>query len=313
MYNEIRREVSSMHDDHSESGQMTRKKFLIVTILNSLITLIEFLGGIFSGSLSLLSDAFHNLADSASVVGSYYAHRISLRPQNKKNTFGYKRAQIISAFLNSLFLIIISAVLLVEGIQKLFKPEQINGNLMLIVAVVSTVANLLSTLLLSHGSKHNLNIRATYLHLLSDTLASLGVILGAILIKTMGWLFVDPLVTILVAIYITAEAYPIIKKTVKILMQASPKIDCYEIRKDLLNIDGITGVHHVHIWSVDENSIIFSAHINMNDMLISEAEKIYDPVAKLLYDKYNIEHVTLQAEVERGKKEDLYFEKKTDI
>ncbi|MCT6823268.1 MAG: cation diffusion facilitator family transporter [Apilactobacillus sp.] len=301
-----------MHE-HNHNEAMSQQRFFTVTILNTLITLVEFVGGILSGSLSLLSDAFHNFADSASVVGSYYAHRISQRPQNQLNTFGYKRAQIISAFLNSLFLVIISVVLIVEGVQKLFKPEQINGNLMLIVAVVSTVANLISTVMLSRGSKHNLNIRATYLHLLSDTLASLGVIFGGILIKLFNWVLVDPIVTIIVAIYISAEAYPIIKKTVKILMQGSPMIDCYDIQNDMMQIDGITGVHHVHIWSVDENSVIFSAHVNMDDMLISEAEKIYDPVSKLLHDKYGIEHVTLQAEVKRGTKEDLYFDTKTDI
>lgn len=301
-----------MHE-HNHNEAMSQQRFFTVTILNTLITLVEFVGGILSGSLSLLSDAFHNFADSASVVGSYYAHRISQRPQNQLNTFGYKRAQIISAFLNSLFLVIISVVLIVEGVQKLFKPEQINGNLMLIVAVVSTVANLISTVMLSRSSKHNLNIRATYLHLLSDTLASLGVIFGGILIKLFNWVLVDPIVTIIVAIYISAEAYPIIKKTVKILMQGSPMIDCYDIQNDMMQIDGITGVHHVHIWSVDENSVIFSAHVNMDDMLISEAEKIYDPVSKLLHDKYGIEHVTLQAEVKRGTKEDLYFDTKTDI
>ncbi|GAA6112697.1 cation diffusion facilitator family transporter [Apilactobacillus apinorum] len=301
-----------MHE-HNHNEAMSQQRFFTVTILNTLITLVEFVGGILSGSLSLLSDAFHNFADSASVVGSYYAHRISQRPQNQLNTFGYKRAQIISAFLNSLFLVIISVVLIVEGVQKLFKPEQINGNLMLIVAVVSTVANLISTVMLSRGSKHNLNIRATYLHLLSDTLASLGVIFGGVLIKLFNWVLVDPIVTIIVAIYISAEAYPIIKKTVKILMQGSPMIDCYDIQNDMMQIDGITGVHHVHIWSVDENSVIFSAHVNMDDMLISEAEKIYDPVSKLLHDKYGIEHVTLQAEVKRGTKEDLYFDTKTDI
>ncbi|GAA6114561.1 cation diffusion facilitator family transporter [Apilactobacillus apinorum] len=301
-----------MHE-HNHDEAMSQQRFFTVTILNTLITLVEFVGGILSGSLSLLSDAFHNFADSASVVGSYYAHQISQRPQNQLNTFGYKRAQIISAFLNSLFLVIISVVLIVEGVQKLFKPEQINGNLMLIVAVVSTVANLISTVMLSRSSKHNLNIRATYLHLLSDTLASLGVIFGGILIKLFNWVLVDPIVTIIVAIYISTESYPIIKKTVKILMQGSPMIDCYDIQKDMMQIDGITGVHHVHIWSVDENSVIFSAHVNMDDMLISEAEKIYDPVSKLLHDKYGIEHVTLQAEVKRGTQEDLYFDTKTDI
>ncbi|MCK8624378.1 cation diffusion facilitator family transporter [Apilactobacillus xinyiensis] len=297
-----------MHND-----QLSGQRFLIVTVLNVCITVAELLGGLIAGSLSLVSDGLHNLGDSASIVGSYYAHRVSQRPQTQKNTFGFKRAQIISAFLNSLFLIVISVFLIIEAVQKFFKPEHVDGGLMIVVAILATVANCIATLLLSKGSKHNLNMRATYLHLLSDALASIGVIIAGILIKLFNWNIVDPIITLVVAIYIMWETYPIIKKTVNILMQAAPQVDCYAIQKDLMQVKGVTGVHHVHVWSVDENSIIFSAHINMRDMMISDAEKIYDPISKLLKQKYHVTHVTLQAEVERGKKEDLYFDTGKDI
>ncbi len=287
-------------------NQISGARFLFVTILNIIITVVEFIGGAFAGSLSLVSDGFHNLGDSASIVLSYYTHRISGRPQTKRETFGFKRAQIISAFVNSTFLMIISAILIVEAVGKLFRPEHINGKLMFLVAIVGTVANLLSAIILNHGSKHNLNLRATYLHLLSDTLSSFGIIVGGVLIQLYGWFIVDPLVTIGVATYIMSETWPVIKKTIVILMQGSPKIDSAAIQHDLLKLPEVTGVHHVHIWLIDEHSIIFSAHINMRDMKISEAERTYHPIYKLLHDKYHIDHVTLQAEVKRGRNEHFY-------
>lgn len=286
--------------------QMSGARFLFVTILNIVITVVEFAGGALAGSLSLVSDGFHNLGDSASVVLSYYAHRISSRPQTKHETFGYKRAQIISAFVNSAFLMIISAVLIVEAASRLFHPEHTNGELMFLVAIVGTIANLVSAVILNHGAKHNLNIKATYLHLLSDTLSSVGIIIGGILIQLYGWFIVDPIVTIGVALYIMAETWPIIKKTIVILMQGAPDIDSEAIQHDLMQLPEVTGVHHVHIWLIDENSIIFSAHINMRDMTISEAEKTYHPIYELLHKKYHIDHVTLQAEVNRGKQENFY-------
>ena len=296
-----------------QKNQLSGESFLLVTVLNILITAVEFCGGAIAGSLSLVSDGFHNLGDSASVVLSYYAHRIANRPQTRRNTFGFKRAQIIAAFVNSAFLLIISAILIVEAVGKLFKPEHTNGELMFLVAIVGAAANLISALILNRGSKHNLNVRATYLHLLSDTLSSIGIIIGGILIQLYGWYIVDPIVTILVALYIMSETWPIIEKTVLILMQGAPKINYADIQHDLLQLPEVTGVHHVHVWLEDENSIIFSAHINMRDMKISEAEKTYHPIYKLLHDKYGIDHVTLQAEVERGRKQDFFYDSGTDV
>lgn len=289
-------------------NQLSGKSFFFVTVLNMVITAVEFLGGIVAGSLSLVSDGFHNLGDSASIVLSYYAHQISKHPQTRRNTFGFKRAQIIAAFVNSTFLIIISLILLVEATGKLLHPEHTNGFLMFLVATVGVVANLISAVILNRGSKHNLNIKATYLHILSDTLSSFGIIIGGILIQLYGWRIVDPLVTIMVAVYIMAETYPILKKTIMILMQGAPKIDYSDIQHDLMLLPGVTGVHHVHVWLEDENNIVFSAHLNMQDMRLSEAERIYAPIYQTLHDKYGIDHVTLQAEVERGKQKDFFFD-----
>ncbi len=202
-----------MHDN------LTGKRFFGVTLLNVCITILEIVGGLLSGSLALLSDAFHNLGDSLSIVLSYVAHRISQKSQDQQNTFGYRRAQIIAALLNAFLLVFISVFLVIEAINRLREPETINGTLMMIVAVVGLLANLISVMLLNRGSHHNMNIRATYLHLMSDTLSSVGVIIGALVIKFYNITIIDPIITILVAVYILFECWPIIKKAINILME----------------------------------------------------------------------------------------------
>ena len=298
------------NNNHQEVGG---NRFFWVTILNIVITIAEFVGGFLAGSLSLISDGFHNLGDSLSIVFSYIASRISRRRQNARNTFGYKRAEIITAFLNSIVLGIICTVLMIEAIKRISNPQPINGDLMLIIAIIGLVANLLSAFLLNAGSKSNLNMRATYLHIMSDALSSIAIIIGGILIDLFNWTLVDPIVTILVALYIIWEAIPIVRQTFRILMQGAPTIDYEAIKRDLLQIDGVFSVHHVHAWSIDENNIIFSAHVNMHDMKISQAQPIYLEITKILKNKYHICHVTIQAETTRGEDEDIIYDRANDI
>ncbi|GAX04919.1 cation transporter [Secundilactobacillus pentosiphilus] len=289
----------------AEDEHMSGRKFFAVTVLNSAITIVEAVGGLLSGSLSLLSDAFHNLGDTFSVIISYIAHRISLRDEDERNTFGYGRAQILAAMLNAVLLIVVSIFLVIEAIKRLTHPETINGELMMTVAIIGLIANLASTVLMHRGAKHNLNMKATYLHFLSDTLSSVGIIFGAAMVQWYNVVIIDPIITIIVAVYITCESWPIVRHTITILMQGAPKIDYDTVKQDLMQIDGITNVHHIHIWMIDENRIMFSAHINMRDMLLSEAEPIYHQVEELLAKKYGICHVTLQAEDLRGRGEEM--------
>ncbi|WP_283679797.1 cation diffusion facilitator family transporter [Lentilactobacillus sp. Marseille-Q4993] len=292
---------------------MTGKKFFAVTVLNVAITVAEFVGGILSGSLSLISDAFHNLGDSLSIVFSYVANVLSTKRQDARNTYGYKRAQIITAFLNSIALVIICAFLVIEAVQRLSHPEPINGPLMLAVAVIGLVANGVSAYLLNRGSKNNLNMKATYLHIMSDALSSVAIIIGGVLIELFNWTLVDPIVTILVAVYIAYESLPIIRQTNGILMEGAPAIDYRGIKRDLMQIDGVLNVHHVHAWQIDENNIVFSAHVNLYDMKISEAEPIYSEIDRILKKKYHVCHSTIQAEAQRGKDEDIIYDQGEDI
>ena len=289
-----------------DKKKVNGRRFLAVTILNATITVVEIIGGVVSDSLALLSDAFHNLGDSLSIVMGYAAQVISGRPENSRRTFGYRRAEILSAFLNALFLIIMSIFLIVEAVQRLKHPSHINGKVMLIVAVIGLIANLLSAILLHEGSHDSLNVKATYLHVLSDSLSSVAVIIGAIILMYVNVPWLDPVLTIAVAVYIAFEAWPIIKKTIEILMQSAPQLDYDAIQKDILAVKGVEGVHHLHAWSMDEHRVVFSAHINCQDMKISECEHIYHEIEQLLTNKYHISHVTLQAECQRGRNENLF-------
>ncbi|MCV3324514.1 cation diffusion facilitator family transporter [Pediococcus ethanolidurans] len=293
--------------------RMSGLRFLLVTVLNALITVVELIGGLLSGSLALLSDAFHNLGDSASVVLAYVASRIGLKNSNTSKTFGYRRAEIISAFVNSVFLIVVSVFLIIESVRRILNPEPVNGGIMLIVAIVGTLANFVSALLLSRGAKNNLNIKATYLHILSDAMSSFGIIIGAIIIQIWHISIVDPIVTILVSGYIMWETWPVLKEAINILMQAAPNLDFEAMKHDMLKEPGVVNVHHIHAWQIDENRIMFSAHINLNDQLLSDVEPIYRHLENLLQKKYHVDHVTLQAEVFRGKSNELFTRDRYDI
>lgn len=282
-----------------EVSNLSGRKIFWVTLLNATVTIAEIAGGLISGSLSLLSDAVHNLSDTIAIALSYFANKIAQKPKDAKRTFGYKRAEILSAFINSTVLMAISIILIFEAIKRLKSPESINGTLMIAVALVGLVANFVSVYLLEKDSHENLNIKSSYLHLLSDTVSSIGVLAGGIAIKFWGIVWIDPLITVLISLYILKETWHVIRTTVSILMQSSAPLDYNAIKNDIEKIDNVKNIHHVHSWMIDEKTIYFEAHIDMEDMQLSEIEKIYDKIEHLLKEHYGVSHVTLQPEVDK--------------
>ncbi len=276
--------------------QRSSKKLFGVVVLNAVITLSEFIGGVASGSLSLVSDAFHNLSDTLAIIFSYGAQKMAQKEANERHTYGYQRLEILSAFINSFILIILSLFLAVEAFKRFNSPEKINSHLMLIVAVIGLLANLFSTLLLRQEADENLNIKSSYLHLLSDTLSSISVIIGAVLIRFFGIYWIDPVITLIISIYILLEVIIVIKKAAAILIQSAPTIDYEKMEQEIKAIEGVKDVHHVHIWQYSEKIIIFDGHIDFEDQLLSEIEKAYPRITSLLKLKYGITHVTIQAE-----------------
>lgn len=281
--------------DHSAEGISGAKVFW-VAIFNLIITLTEFIGGILSGSLSLVSDATHNLSDTASIVLSYIGIKISAKEKNKKNSFGYKRAEIIIAFINSATLIGICIYLIFEAYDRFLHPKAINGNLMILIASIGLVANLISVFLLKKDSHGSMNIKAAYLHLLGDTLSSVGVVIGGLAIKFWKLTWLDPLITVFVAVYIFYESWKIVKRTIDILMQASADLDFEAIKKDIETIENVNNIHHVHTWYSNERTIYFEAHVNIFDILISQTKPILDQIEHLLTEKYGVSHITIQFE-----------------
>lgn len=284
-----------LHDGSGLSG----KKIFWVTVLNATITLVEIIGGILSGSLALLSDAVHNLSDTVALAMSYFANKIACRPNDAKRTYGYKRAEILSAFINSGVLLVISGVLIVEAFKRFKSPESINGTLMIAVALVGLIANLFSVFLLEKDAHNSLNIRSSYLHLISDTVSSVGVLAGGIAIKLWGIVWIDPIITILVSLYILRETWLVMKKTVAILMQTSAVLDYEAIKDDIEKLDLVKNIHHIHSWMSNEKTIYFEAHITLDDILLSDVEKVYEKIELLLTEQYGVSHITLQAEVDK--------------
>jgi len=283
------------HDHSGASG----KRIFWVTVLNAAITVAEVAGGLLSGSLALLSDAVHNFSDTAAVALSYFTGKIAQRPKDAKRTYGYKRAEILSAFVNSSVLLGISFMLIVEAVKRLRSPETIDGTLMMVVALIGLVADILSVFLLESQSHKSLNLRSSYLHLISDTVSSIGVLAGGAAIKLWGIVWIDPLVTALISVFIIRETVRIIRKTVDILMQSSANLDYDAIIKGIEAMDKVVNIHHVHCWMSDENTIYFEAHIDMEDIPLSEAQKIYDKIERFLKEEHGVSHVTLQAEADK--------------
>ena len=284
---------------HHESGDISGVRLGTVTALNLTITAAEVVGGILSGSLALLSDALHNLGDSAAIVTSWIAHRIASRPNTPEKTYGYKRAEVLAAFINALVLLTLSIFLLGEAYRRFRNPEPIESTLMLIVATIGLAGNVLSVFLLRSSSKENMNIRSSYLHLLSDSISSVGVILGGIAIRLWDVVWVDPLITVAISLYIIRETWHIVREAVDILMQASPRLDYEELKAAVEGVKGVKNLHHVHLWRADEKSIYFEGHVDVEDMRVCDAQRIIGDIQRILHERFGIGHATIQVETDR--------------
>lgn len=283
--------------NHYGAESTPERNLFITMVLNFVITIAEVIGGIYSGSLSLLSDAMHNFSDGIAIIVSYIAIRLSKKPRTLRYTFGLKRAEILAAIINASTLIIISFFLIKEAIGRFSNPTPITGSLMLAVAAVGFVANVVGTILLKKGSHGNINIRAAYIHLLSDAVSSFAVIVGAlcIMVFNIGW--IDPALTILISLYILKETYDIVKESVDVIMMSSPpEIDMNDLQRAVEAIPGVRNIHHVHIWKLNDTDIHFEAHIDVDDMPVSQTAEMQRQIENALHAGGRITHTTLQFE-----------------
>ncbi|MFA6357939.1 MAG: cation diffusion facilitator family transporter [Candidatus Omnitrophota bacterium] len=283
---------------HNEIGHSKEKRLIISAVLNFTTTVAQIIGGILSGSLSLISDSLHNLTDSVALVISFFAVRLAKRKNTEAQTFGFKRAEILAALFNACVLVIVSVFLFKEALVRFAHPYAVNSLLMLSVASIGLIANIVSVFLLKTHAHEDLNIRAAYVHLFSDFLSSIAVIIGAIAIFIFKAYWIDPLLTILIGIYVLREGYKIIEESTHILMQHVPKgINLREIQAQIEGIAGVKDIHHAHLWAVTGRDIHFEAHINVSrDMPVSETCLLVKQTEGILKDRFAITHVTLQIE-----------------
>lgn len=283
---------------HTYKENNKESRLIISAGLNSVTTIVQVIGGLFSGSLSLLSDALHNLSDTAALVISVIAARLSKRKNTEAQTFGYKRAEILAALFNACALVVVSFFLFKEAIARLTHPHPINSLLMLAVAVVGLVANIISVFLLKAHTHADMNVRAAYVHLFSDFLSSIAVIIGACMIFISKTYWIDPVLTILIGIYVLREGYKIIEDSTHILMQYVPKgVSLKDIQERIEGLEEVKNIHHAHLWAVTERDICFEAHINVSrNMPVSETCLLVKRVEDILRENFDITHVTLQIE-----------------
>ena len=293
------------HEHNFEINSSTSTRMFITMAMNFIITIAEIIGGLLSGSLSLISDALHNLTDGFAIIISYIALRLRKVQNSPRHTFGLKRAEIFAAVINSTVLFGISIFLFFEAIHRFISPEPIKGKLMIIVASVGLIANVTGTLLLRKDSHKSINIKSAYLHLLIDAMSSVTVIVGGILIALYNIVWIDPLLTILIGIYVLKESIEILKESSHILLEGAPtNINLDELQMKVEEVPEVTDIHHIHIWKVGEKDVHFEAHINCKNMMISETAKIQHKIENILED-FGISHMTLQFECDVCENKDL--------
>lgn len=274
------------------------RNLIISIFLNVLITATQIVGGILSGSLSLLGDALHNFSDVVSLIISYAANKLAKKKASLHKTFGYKRAEILAAFINAASLIIIAILLIIEAIKRFKLPQEIESNLVIWLSIIAILGNGFSVLLLKQDSEVNMNMKSAYLHLLTDMMASVAVLIGGLLMKYYQLFWVDSVLTFLIALYLIWMGYDLLKKSTKVLMLFTPdNIPVKQIVLELNTLEYINNVHHVHIWQLNEEETHLEAHVDFNrDITLSEFDKVLQKIEALVLKKYQINHVNIQPE-----------------
>jgi len=283
--------------NHNQNSRPDPGVLAIPLFLTALMTLVEFVGGILSGSLALIGDAGHMLTDTLALGLSYFALKLSKRPADAKRTYGFHRTEILVALLNGLILILISAYIFYEAYTRFLSPPEIKAPLMLGVATLGLLVNIIGILMLKGSSKTNLNIRGAFLHVLGDALSSVGVIVAGLIIFITKFYLVDPIVAFLIGGIILRGAIGLVTESSHILLEAVPKhLKAEEILEEIKKIEGIKDMHDLHLWAITSGIYALSGHLVIEDQMVSKSDQILEKANTLLKDKFSITHTTLQME-----------------
>jgi len=287
----------SHHHDHRAGG---RRALGWTLALTASFMAVEFIGGWLSGSLALVSDAGHMLTDALALGLSLLAIKFAAAPANGKKTYGFYRLEILAALVNGVVLIVLSGYICYEAYQRLCSPAEIKSGLMIVVALAGLLVNLAGFFILRASSEQSLNVRGAFLHVVGDLLSSAAVVAGGLAIRFTGWVVIDPILSILIAMVILKGAYDLVRESVDILLEATPKgLEAIEVEQALRSVAGVRGVHHLHIWSLTSGIHALSAHIEINDQMTSQSDILLRKINHLLEERFGIAHSTIQFECQR--------------
>jgi cobalt-zinc-cadmium efflux system protein len=302
-------EHNHTHSHLGSIAEQTISRLALSLGLTALFVIVEAGAGIFANSLALLTDAAHNFTDVIALGLSWYAVRLTTRPSNSQKTYGYHRAGILVAFANSTTLVLISLGVFYEAFQRFKTPPEIKSGVLVVVGIIAVVVNLVTALLVRRGSEHDLNLRSVFVHLMSDVASTIGAVIAGIIIYFTHANWLDPFVSVLIGFLILYNAWGILRETVGILLESTPRdVDMEAMVDDIKQVRGVLGVHDLHVWSLAQNLRTMSAHILTDDLPISEGTEIQRQVNELVFHRYNIAHATLQLECVDCDTDSLYCE-----
>jgi cobalt-zinc-cadmium efflux system protein len=281
---------------HAHGPGREGRSLLWALILTGGFALVELAGGIFANSLTLLADGGHMLTDALSLALAWVALRFAGRPSDRRRTYGYQRLQVLAAFVNSLLLLGAVTWLVFEAIERLRNPAPVAGALMFVVGAGGLVVNLLALAMLHRGDSHNLNLRAAYLHVLSDTLGSVMALIAATVVMLTGWTQIDPLLALLVVALIVRSAVSLLIQSAHILLEGTPDwLDIDELQRELrASVGGVIDVHHVHVWSITTHQPMLTLHARVESA--AAAGIVLAEIKAFLAERYGIDHSTIQIE-----------------
>lgn len=281
------------HHHHHEVSPKTVGLLLLSFIINMLLSIVEIIGGIVSGSISLIGDALHNTSDALSILVAVMAFKIGFKKADSKYTYGFKRAEVIGGFINLILLFISGCYLAIEGVGRLISPQQIDGKLIIIISILALIIDVATAKISHHGAHHSHNMKMVFVHNLADACGSLGVILSGVCVMLWQAYWVDGVIALAISAYMIWQAVVSFKPIVNILMNAAPdEINLEEVKKEIAKIKGIKDVHHLHLWRIDEHETALECHVIAADVAVAQK------IAKRLDAKFAIEHCNVQVETD---------------
>ena len=288
---------SHNHSHFGDIARQTTSRLALSLILTLGFVFIEVAAGILGNSLALLTDAAHNLTDVIALGLSWYAIRLTSQPANARKTYGYHRAGILVALLNSTTLVLISLGIFYEAWRRFMSPPEVQADILIAVGLIAVLINLGTALLVRKGSEHDLNVRSAFVHLMGDVIATVGAVIAGLAIYFTGANWLDPLVSVLIGFLILYNAWGILRDSVEILLESTPRdIDVRHLVQDVMEVEGVMGIHDLHIWSIAQNLRTMSAHVLTDDLPISSGADIQRQINEIVFHRYNIAHATLQLE-----------------